>query len=55
MKHASAALSAPAASRCAQKRFAGDTRDMLEQWMDRKPFKQENYVVREAQLAPQYT
>ena len=51
----SAALSAPAASRCAQKRFAGDTRDMLEQWVDRKPFKPENYIVREGQLAPQYT
>ena len=40
---------------CAQKRFAGDTRDLLEQWMDRKPFKQENYIVREGKLAPQYT
>ena len=39
----------------AQKRFAGDTRDMLQQWMEGKPFKEENYIVREGKLAPQYT
>lgn len=26
----------------AQKRFAGDTRDMLQQWMEGKPFKEEH-------------
>ena len=37
----------------AQKRIAAGTREMLEQWMEGKPFKEENYIVREGKLASQ--
>jgi len=45
----------PAAGRRAQKRFAGMTREMLEAWLDGRPFEEDNYIVREGRLAPQYT
>ncbi len=45
----------PAACRRAQKRFAGMTREMLEAWLDGRPFEEDNYIVREGRLAPQYT
>jgi len=45
----------PAACRRAQKRFAGMTCEMLEAWLDGRPFEVDNYIVREGRLAPQYT
>ena len=36
-----------------QRRIAASTREMLEQFMEGKPFKEENYIVREGKLASQ--
>jgi len=31
------------------------TCEMLEAWLDGRPFEVDNYIVREGRLAPQYT
>ncbi|KAK9814529.1 hypothetical protein WJX72_007417 [[Myrmecia] bisecta] len=38
----------------AQKRIAEGVREMLEQWFQGKPFTEDNYIVREGELAEQY-
>ena len=37
-----------------QKRYAAGVREMLECWMQHKPFPEQYYIVREGQLASQY-
>lgn len=38
----------------AQARYAQGVKEMLEQWFDEKPLPEENYIVREGELASQY-
>ncbi|EIE20521.1 formate dehydrogenase [Coccomyxa subellipsoidea C-169] len=38
----------------AQERYAGGVRDMLEAWIEEKPFEEDYYIVREGELASQY-
>lgn len=38
-----------------QKRYAAGVRDMLDCWMQKKPFHEDFYIVREGELASQYT
>lgn len=37
-----------------QERYAGGVRDILEAWIEQKPFEEDYYIVREGELAPQY-
>ena len=39
----------------AQARYQAGTLEMLNQWLAGKPFKDDNYIVREGKLAEQYT
>ncbi|BDA50598.1 Formate dehydrogenase, mitochondrial [Coccomyxa sp. Obi] len=38
----------------AQARYAGGVRDMLQAWIEHKPFEEDFYIVREGKLASQY-
>ncbi|KAK9917019.1 hypothetical protein WJX75_000031 [Coccomyxa subellipsoidea] len=38
----------------AQERYAGGVRDILEAWIEQKPFEEDYYIVREGELAPQH-
>lgn len=37
-----------------QARYAGGTKDILEKWFQGKPLPEEDYIVREGELASQY-
>jgi formate dehydrogenase len=39
----------------AQKRYQEGIQTMLDQWLNEKPFEEDNYIVREGELASQYT
>jgi hypothetical protein len=38
-----------------QKRYAEGIKEMVLQWIQHKPFNEDNYIVREGKLADQYS
>jgi hypothetical protein len=38
-----------------QKRYAQGIQEMVQQWIEHKPFNEDNYIVREGKLAEQYS
>ena len=55
-KYTSGEVGPLADANCAgvQARYAGGVRDMLEAWVEHKPFEEDFYIVREGKLASQY-